>query len=701
MTESTTSLHRRAKTAAVSGLILQIVLLGFLIWLGALWRSSLILSVARGVLGGLLIWPVLALIFNQRRRTSDERLETEELKRAQQAGGPQAIFDVQDESYLVERRRLNWMIRWLVPTATLTLAAYLIVGTFISWGGPLGGSIAESKISLTTAPGPATALLGFAGFMAFLFSRYTAGMGRRPGWRLLRAGASYLTGNALACLVALIALTLHDNEALRNTAFSNPEAWAVAIIRFGMLFLGIELVVNWILDFYRPRTSGQVSRPAFDSRLLGLFSEPGGFARSLADAINYQFGFQISGTWFYKLLGRALLPMTAFGVAVLLILSCVVIVDADEQAFTERFGRLMQPADAPLGPGLHFKAPWPIDRTYRARTKRIHTLTVGTPATEDDIEQLNGDSRLKPILWGEKHQFNTEMMLVFASDSPVDRLETGGEKAVPVGLLMVSVDIQYTVGDAHDYLYRFLEPEKTVESLAYQELSKFAAGVTVNQFLGPGRTDINDQLRSSLQERLDAERSGIKILFVGLQEAHPESEVAKSFQDVVKAESEKENMIVDARSQADEVLTQASGSVSRALELSEAIRKQDELALRADADPAELAKYESHVDQLLFGDVGAGLGQAGGTVARQLADVQSDVLGQITEAEQSLIEFQAEIVAHAAAPRIYKVRKYLEMLRESVKDIRKYVLDVDLEKTVIIEFEKKEEGTIDIGDPQR
>ena len=58
-------------------------------------------------------------------------------------------------------------------------------------------------------------------------------------------------------------------------------------------------------------------------------------------------------------------------------------------------------------------------------------------------------------------------------------------------------------------------------------------------------------------------------------------------------------------------------------------------------------------------------------------------------------------MAHAAAPRIYKVRKYLEMLRGSVRDIRKYVLDVDPEKKVIVEFEKKDEGTIDIGDLQK
>lgn len=695
MTESTTSLHRRAQTAAVSGLVLQIALFTFLLWLGLYWDSAVILAIARWVAGGLVIWPVLAMIFAQRRRTANEKRESEELKRTQQAGGPQAIFDVEDESYLVERRRLNWMIRWLIPTATLTLATYLIAGTFVGWGGPLGSSIRENIPEPTSQPGPAMALVGFVGFMAFLFSRYASGMGRRPGWRLLRAGASFLTGNALACLVALIGI------ALRNTEFPHPEAWAVMLIRFAMFILGIELVVNWILDFYRPRAAGQITRPAFDSRLLGLISEPGGFARSLADAINYQFGFQVSGTWFYKLIGRALIPMTAFGLAVILALSSVVIVDADEQVFVERFGKLLQSPDAPLQPGLHFKCPWPIDKTYRARTSQIRTLTVGTPATEEETEEHEGEHRLKPILWGETHKFNTEMMLVFASDAPTGGLETGGERAVPVGLLMVSVDIQYGVNKTHDYLYRFLNPENVVEALAYQELSRFAAGVTVNEFLGPGRAGINEVLRGTLQKRLDREKLGIEILFVGLQEAHPEAEVAKTFQDVVKAESEKENMIVDARSQAAELLTETAGSVTRATELANAIEHQDQLALSPDADAEAVAAAVAKVETLLFGDPAQDIGPAGGKTAMRLADAQAETRGMVSHAESQFIGFQAEVVAYQAAPRLYKVRKYLEMLRASVQDIRKYVMVVGPEKKVIIEFEKKDQGTIELGEPPR
>lgn len=695
MTESTTSLHRRAQTAATAGLALQAALFGFLLWLGLLWDSSLILAIARFVVGGLLIWPVLILVFAQRRRTAAEQLETEELKRAQQSGETQPIFDVGDEAYLVERRRLSWVLRWLVPIATVLLAAYLIIGTFVGWGWALSAGLKDADLSVTQQAGPAMALVGFAGFLAFLFSRYTAGMGRRRGWRFLRAGASYLTGNALACLLALIAI------ALRNTEFPQPEAWATLIIRVAMLVLGIELVANWVLDFYRPRAAGQVSRPAFDSRLLGLVSEPGGFARSIADAINYQFGFQVSTTWFYQLLKRAMLPMIAFGIAVLLALSSVVIVDADERVFVERFGRLLQPADAPLTPGLHIKCPWPIDKTYRARTSQIRALTVGTPATEEETENINGTQRLKPILWGEKHKFNTEMMLVFASDASADRLETGGEKAVPVGLLMVSVDIQYTVSDTHDYLYRFANPEKVVEALAYEELTQYAAGVTVNDFLGPGRTGINERLRSTLQQRIDAEHLGMKIMFVGLQEAHPEADVAKSFQEVVKAESEKDNRIFDARSQAAQKLTATAGSVTRALELDDAIKRQDELALQPDADPAELARRRARVDALLLGNPGAGMDRAGGDAATRLTDAQGEVRAQITQADQGLIEFQAELVAYQAAPRIYKVRKYLEMLRRSVRDVRKYIIVVGPEKNIILEIEKKEEGTIDIGEPKK
>ena len=46
---------------------------------------------------------------------------------------------------------------------------------------------------------------------------------------------------------------------------------------------------------------------------LQSIAEPGRIGSSIADALNYQFGFEVSKTWFYQLLSRACVPLIIFG----------------------------------------------------------------------------------------------------------------------------------------------------------------------------------------------------------------------------------------------------------------------------------------------------------------------------------------------------------------------------------------------------
>jgi hypothetical protein len=90
--------------------------------------------------------------------------------------------------------------------------------------------------------------------------------------------------------------------------------WIIPIL---LVFIGAETALNLIFDIYRPRLKGQYSRSAFDSRILGVINEPGGIFRSAAGAIDYQFGFEVSQTWFYKLLEKAIAPLVLFAVITL------------------------------------------------------------------------------------------------------------------------------------------------------------------------------------------------------------------------------------------------------------------------------------------------------------------------------------------------------------------------------------------------
>ena len=302
MTESTGPLDRRAQNVALAGFFIQLLM--FLVLLGAAsWASSHVLAAGtRFALIGLPIWLVLWLMFKQIRRVGLEVLELEELRRARAAGGDSALFESEGEELLLEQNRLQWMIRWILPSVTVLLAAYLVGGQFLGWGWSWDKAFTGEGFAPAREP---TFIMWFpvaVGFCCFLYARYTLALARMPEWRLLHAGASFMAATALIGLAIVLGL-------MGGTQVVWAEPLVAYVIRGAMFILGIELAANLVLERYRPRVPGQLSRPAFDSRLLGLITEPGGIARSIAEAINYQFGFEVSATWFYRLLQRWFLPL--------------------------------------------------------------------------------------------------------------------------------------------------------------------------------------------------------------------------------------------------------------------------------------------------------------------------------------------------------------------------------------------------------
>ncbi|MGB2987890.1 MAG: SPFH domain-containing protein, partial [Phycisphaerae bacterium] len=461
--------------------------------------------------------------------------------------------------------------------------------------------------------------------------------------------------------------------------------------------LGLEFAVNFVLDLYRPRIPGEVPRPSFDSRLLGMIGEPGGFTKSIADAVNYQFGFQVSSTWFYQLLQRWLFPIMVVAFAAVLALTSVVIVDADEQVVIERFGRLVNEPTRVLRPGIHFKWPYPIDVVYRAPVKRLSELVIGE-ATEEDDEDLR-----KAIVWTEKHEYVPELMLLVASPQ-LDRLSTQtgptvdagdgtkGTESVAVSLLMVSVPIEYRIKDISKYLYTYDAPEKLMEAVAYQYLSDYAASVDIDTLISPGREAFNQHLGRLIQDRLDEVDVGIEIVFVGVRGAHPpeKANVAAVFQSVVSAQTNMAATIHAAEGVMGKILTLVAGTVSRATALDEAIRTRDELP----ADSPQLAEAKQRVEDLLMGNPAKGIAPVSGNAAAQIAGARAIASRMVSGAMAKAHVFGTQVAAYRAAPALYKQRKILAIYEEGLENTRKYLLIGD-PSDVLVEFETAKEAGLD------
>ncbi len=708
MSDVSPSSEQRAQSTTMAGLLIQLGLFGVIFFV-ATWTASPsdpVAAVWRHLLGGVPIWLLLLLIFVQRRRSRVEDLETEQLRRARDEGRATNIFDVGDESLLLERRRLAWTYRFLVPAVTVFVAVYHIGGALLFWSWSWGQPLAEKGWQRTDQPFVPMLFLAGAAFVCFIYSRYVVGMARQPEWRILRAGGSYLIGTALTCTAVAISLALAQAKSL--TLWAEPVA--AYVVRVAMLLIGIEVVVNLILELYRPRRAGEQVRPAFDSRLLGLFSEPGGIVRSIAETVNYQFGFEVSGTWFYKLLQRSVLPLTALTIISLVVLSSVVIVDVDESAYIEHFGSVEH--DEPIGPGLHFKMPWPFDRVMRERVDQVRFLTIGEFHSEEE-EKAHGHENA--VLWTEDHEVNAEFLTVVANPD-VDRLsfdgnESGGEsrsRSVAVSLLIISVTIEYKIKDLHAFAYNYTDPGKVLESIAYQELSDYAAGVDLAALMGTGRQAFGPKMKTVLQRRCDEHDLGVDITFVALQEANPpsQSDVASTFQAVVAAELRKTAEIEKAVGTSHEMLTMATGSVDRAEALDAAIQDLDRLNGELESSPsaeaeAAVDRARERLDDLLFGNESKNISPASGRVASMLARARANSSASVSEAESKARRFKYDVVAFRAAPELFQVRRWLDALQVELPRLRKFILVGDRTRDgVIIEWDGKQAGSLDLSEPE-
>ncbi len=512
-------------------------------------------------------------------------------------------------------------------------------------------------------------------------SRYATGMSAQPRWKPLRAGGSFLLAIAVFCFALAIGLALAQFQIF---VVVNVIAWVISIL---VVVLGVETALNVVLDIYRPRLKDQYSRSAFDSRLLGVINEPGGILRTAAGAIDYQFGFEVSQTWFYKLLEKAIVPLILFAAATLYLLSCIVIVAPNEEAIIERFGNPINDANEVrlVGPGLTWKWPWPIDIAYKRPTKMVSELSIGfVPEVDPETGEL---MRGKPLLWGEKH-YKEEYQLLVASKQTTGKLDAG---AVPVSLVMAAVPVQYRIKDLYSFIYNHNEPEKLLESICYRELTKFAASAKIevdseadieHSLLGAGRAEAKRILTNNIQKAADEAGLGVEIVFLGLQGIHPPVEVAADYQKVIGAVQKKQTLILDAHAERSKTLINLAGFVEDADKLY-ADKLYDLAAQYQRArDENNLEKIEKlgHILDLAFA-------QAKGDIFATLRQAQSYAFETATLARATGERFASQLKAYRAAEEIYKREQRLTVFEETLKKTRKYVVVANENDTQIFIFD--------------
>ena len=191
---------------------------------------------------------------------------------------------------------------------------------------------------------------------------------------------------------------------------------------------------------------GKVARPIYESRLVGLLAQPERLFTTAAQALDYQFGFKVSETWFFQLLERRLPVLLLAQLAVLLLSTCVVFIDAGEQAVLEHFGKRVgrRSARARIS-----SWPWPMDKIYRFRTEQIQTFASATLRTRKAKRQrrfCGAFAMPRRTIFSSATARRSRFKM--KTPTPMTRC-----KAPPVSLITVSVPVQFQITNVMAWAY--------------------------------------------------------------------------------------------------------------------------------------------------------------------------------------------------------------------------------------------------------
>ena len=107
---------------------------------------------------------------------------------------------------------------------------------------------------------------------------------------------------------------------------------------------------------------------------------------SLNEAVNYQFGFDVTSSWGYQLLLRSVASLLALGVIALVLLSTMVVVEPHQQAIRLRGCAMVR--DEVYRSGIMWKRPWPLETA-------VYDVS---PAQPSGVTAKVVESRCQPVV---------------------------------------------------------------------------------------------------------------------------------------------------------------------------------------------------------------------------------------------------------------------------------------------------------------
>jgi HflK protein len=259
--------------------------------------------------------------------------------------------------------------------------------------------------------------------------------------------------------------------------------------------------------------------------------------------------------------------------------SGVFTIQPGEVGLRTRFGRIVA---ADLGPGLHYRWPWPVEAHRLIQRDRIRRIEVGFKSAMPADGHGRARARERPInpgplnsvaaipstgFWYQKDKVPDEALLL-----------TGDEN-----IIEIVFTVQYQIKDPLAYTFNVADPDGGVRSVTISALRAVVATMSVDAVYTSARRDIERKVARASQELLDAYHAGVRLGAVSLLSVHAPEEVHAAFRDVASAQEDKMMIVERATTFAQEGVNLAAGDAAATIESAQAFKEQRILEAEGDA----------------------------------------------------------------------------------------------------------------------
>jgi len=224
-------------------------------------------------------------------------------------------------------------------------------------------------------------------------------------------------------------------------------------------------------------------------------------------------------------------------VALIVIVSSFYTIAPEEIGVVLRLGKFERTTD----PGLHAKIPF-VENVIKVPVQR----------------QLKEEFGFRTVRAGVRSEFSVRGR---AAES---NMLTGDLNAAVVEWV-----VQYRIVNPYKYLFRVRGVRETFRAMSEAVMRRVVGDRTVNEVLTVGRQEVADLVQQELQGLCEQYETGIKVEQVVLQDVNPPDAVKPSFNEVNRAQQEREKLISEAQSDYNRVIPRAKGEAQQTIQEAE------------------------------------------------------------------------------------------------------------------------------------